>query len=106
MDKGDGTYGIKYNVYGYDRGMLEELRDFLLEGEIREGEMKKGNKVIAVANVDGQGNYNFYGYHPGDSITVRVPRERNCPPEALRFDGERSDYVEKEFEIAAIVSWC
>lgn len=104
VDKGDGTYGIKYNVYGYDRGMLEELRDFLLEGEIREGEMKKGNKVIAVANVDGQGNYNFYGYHPGDSITVRVPRERNCPPEALRFDGERSDYVEKEFEIAAIVS--
>lgn len=104
VDKGDERYGIKYGIYGYDTGMLEELKDFLLEGEIEEKDLVKGNKIIAVANMDGQGNYDFYGLHPGDAVTFRVPKEKNCPPEVLKFEGRKADYIEKELTIAAIVS--
>lgn len=104
VDKGNAVYGIKYGVYGYDTKMIDDLEDFLLEGEIREEDLEKGNKVIAVANMDGQGNYDFYGIHPGDMVTVRVPKELSCPPEVLKFDSKASDYVEKEYEVAALVS--
>ena len=57
----DGTYRIKYNVYGYDEAMIEQLNDFILEGEIQPEEIKNGNQVIVTANMDGQGNYYFYG---------------------------------------------
>lgn len=104
VDKGDETFGIRYGVYGYDAGMLNELSDFLLEGGIQVKDLEEGNKVIAVANMDGQGNYDFYGIHPGDTVTLRVPKKQNCPPEVLKFDSKASDYVEKELEVAAIVS--
>ncbi len=29
----DGNYRIKYNVYGYDEAMIEQLQDFILEGD-------------------------------------------------------------------------
>ena len=51
----DGTYRIKYNVYGYDEAMIEQLNDFILEGEIRSEEIKNSNQVIVTANMDGQG---------------------------------------------------
>lgn len=57
----DGTYTIKYDVYGYDEELLKQLEDFVLEGEIRPSEIKSGNQVVVVANMDGQGNYYFYG---------------------------------------------
>ncbi len=104
VDKGNGTYGIKYDVYGYDAGMVEELQEFLLEGEIDLKKLEKRNQIIAVANKDGQGNYNFYGPHPKDIVTLRVPKELNCPAEVLKFDADSTEYVEKQFEIAAIVS--
>lgn len=104
VDKGDGVLGIKYDVYGYDEGMVGQLEDFLLEGEIDPEEMEREGQVIAVALMDGQGNYHFYGKHPGDTVRLRVPRDRSCPEEALRFEGEAGQYTEKEFRIAAIVS--
>lgn len=104
VEKEDGTYGIKYDIYGYDTGMLEQLSDYVLEGEIVPEELEDGNKIIAVANMDGQGNYNFYGKHPGDTVTLKVPKKLNCAPEILKFQSSKKDYVEKEFEIAAIVS--
>lgn len=104
VDKEDGTYGIKYDVYGYDAGMLEQLQEFILEGEIIPEELEEGNQIIAVANMDGQGNYNFYGKHPGDIITLRVPRDLNCSQEVLAFQEAEESYITKEFEIAAIVS--
>ena len=85
VDKEDGTYGIKYDVYGYDVGMLEQLQEFILEGEIIPEELEEGNQIIAVANMDGQGNYNFYGKHPGDTVTLRVPKDLNCSREVLTF---------------------
>ena len=104
VEKEDGTYGIKYDVYGYDAELLEQLQAFLLEGEIIPEELEEGNQIIAVANMDGQGNYNFYGKHPGDTVTLRVPKELNCSPEVLKFQSPEENYITKEFEIAAIVS--
>ena len=100
----DGTYRIKYDVYGYDEGMIEQLNEFILEGEIHPEESEKRNQVIVVANMDGQGNYNFYGKKPGDAITLRVPKMDGYTDELLKFGGSEEHYIEKEFEIAAIVS--
>lgn len=104
VEKEDETYGIKYDVYGYDAELLEQLQAFILEGEIIPEELEEGNQIIAVANMDGQGNYNFYGKHPGDTITLRVPRNLNCSQEVLTFREAEENYVTKEFEISAIVS--
>ncbi|MCI8327262.1 MAG: ABC transporter permease [Lachnospiraceae bacterium] len=104
VKKENGTYGIKYDVYGYDRELLEPLKEFVLEGEIVERDLEKGNQIIAVANKDGQGNYDFYGKHPGDTVLVRVPKNLNCSQEMLKFEDSKDQYIEKEFEIAAIVS--
>ena len=104
VHKEDGTCGIKYNVYGYDASLLEQLEEFVLEGQITPEELEKGDKIIAAANKDGQGNYNFYGKHPGDTIILRVPKVQNCSPEILKFQSTEENYITKEFEIAAIVS--
>ena len=100
----DGTYRIKYNVYGYDEAMIGQLDDFILEGEIHPEEIKNGNQVIVTANMDGQGNYYFYGKKPGDTITLRVPKQENYTDDLLKFQSGQENYIEKEFEIAAIVS--
>lgn len=100
----DGNYRIKYNVYGYDEAMIEQLQDFILEGEIQPETIKNKNQVIVTANMDGQGNYYFYGKKPGDKITLRVPKTENYTDELLKFQSGEENYIEKEFEIAAIVS--
>lgn len=100
----DGTYRIKYNVYGYDEAMIEQLRDFVIEGEIQPEIIKNNNQVIVTANMDGQGNYYFYGKHPGDTITLRVPKMEKYSDELLKFQSAEDNYIEKEFEIAAIVN--
>ena len=100
----DGNYRIKYNVYGYDEAMIEQLQDFILEGEIQPETMKNNNQVIVTANMDGQGNYYFYGKKPGDKITLRVPKTENYTDELLKFQSGKENYIEKEFEIAAIVN--
>lgn len=100
----DGNYRIKYNVYGYDEAMIEQLQDFILEGEIQPETIKNNNQVIVTANMDGQGNYYFYGKKPGDKITLRVPKTENYTDELLKFQSGEENYIEKEFEIAAIVN--
>ncbi len=100
----DGSYRIKYNVYGYDEAMIEQLQDFILEGEIQPETIKNNNQVIVTANMDGQGNYYFYGKKPGDKITLRVARTENYTDELLKFQSDEENYIEKEFEIAAIVN--
>ena len=100
----DGNYRIKYNVYGYDEAMIEQLQDFILEGEIQPETIKNNNQVIVTANMDGQGNYYFYGKKPGDKITLRVPKTENYTDELLKFQSDEENYIEKEFEIAAIVN--
>ena len=100
----DGNYRIKYNVYGYDEAMIERIQDFILEGEIQPETMKNNNQVIVTANMDGQGNYYFYGKKPGDKITLRVPKTEHYTDELLKFQSGEENYIEKEFEIAAIVN--
>lgn len=100
----DGNYRIKYNVYGYDKAMIEQLQDFILEGEIQPETFPDSNQVIVTANMDGQGNYYFYGKKPGDKITLRVPKKENYTDELLKFQSGEENYIEKEFEIAAIVN--
>lgn len=100
----DGNYRIKYNVYGYDEAMIEQLQDFILEGEIQPETIKNKNQVIVTANMDGQGNYYFYGKKPGDKISLRVPKTENYTDELLKFQSGEENYIEKEFEIAAIVN--
>ena len=104
LQQEDGTYTIKYDVYGYDEELLKQLEDFVLEGEIHPSEMESRNQVVVVANMDGQGNYYFYGKKPGDTITLRVPKQENYTDEWLKFQSGQEHYIEKEFEIAAIVS--
>lgn len=100
----DGTYRIKYDVYGYEDGLIGQLNEFILEGDIDPAELKEGNKIIAVANMDGQGNYYFYGKKSGDTISLRVPKMDGYADELLKFQSGEENYIEKEFEIAAIVS--
>jgi len=57
LQQEDGTYAIKYDVYGYDEELLKQLQDFVLEGEIHPPEMESRNQVVVVANMDGQENY-------------------------------------------------
>ena len=104
VQKEDGSYGIKYDVYGYDDGMIAQLQDYILEGDVDPARMKAEDQIIAVANVDGQGNYYFYGKKPGDRITLKVPKMDGYTDELLKFQESGEQYVEKEFEIAAIVS--
>lgn len=100
----DGTYRIKYDVYGYEDGLIGQLNEFILEGDIDPAAPKEGNKIIAVANMDGQGNYYFYGKKSGDTISLRVPKMDGYADELLKFQSGEENYIEKEFEIAAIVS--
>lgn len=103
VKKEDGAYGIKYDVYGYDEEVIGGLQEFVLEGELDGGGLEE-DEIIAVANEDGQGNYMFYGKHPGDTVLLRVPKDLNCDPEILKFRSGEENYVEKEFKIAAVVS--
>ena len=59
---------LSLSVYGYDDGMIAQLQDYILEGDVDPARMKAEDQIIAVANVDGQGNYYFYGKKPGDSF--------------------------------------
>lgn len=60
--------------------------------------------MIVTANMDGSGKYFFYGKKPGDTITLRVPKTENYTDELLKFQSGEENYIEKEFEIAAIVN--
>ena len=84
--------------------MIEQLQDFILEGEVQPETIKNNNQVIVTANMDGQGNYYFYGKKPGDKVTLRVPKKENYTDELLKFQSGEENYIEKEFEIAAIIS--
>ncbi len=104
IPQADGAYRIKYDVYGYEEELLEQLGDFVLEGRIDPAKIRDGNQIVAVANRDGQGNYYFYGKKPGDTVVLRVPRMEGYTEDVLKFQNSDEYYVEQEFEIAAIVS--
>lgn len=104
VENESGSFDIKYDIYGYDEGMLSALKQYILEGEINPIELYEKNKIIVVANKDGQGNYDFYGKHQGDIIQLKVPKSQQCSKEVLKFQSPDEEYVTINVEIAAIVS--
>lgn len=100
----NGDYRLKTNVYGYDDGMLDSLSEYIIEGSIDCQSLKQDNKVILKTWVDGQGNASGIDIHPGDTITLKVPKADCEDADVLKFLGPESDYLEKEFVIGAIVS--
>ena len=78
----------KVNIYGYDDAMLEDLNDYLLEGEIDPEQMRADNSVIMKTLMDGQGNYDGIDVKPGDELTLTTISSQDVPQEALRFQGK------------------
>lgn len=101
-EKENGEYGIKSNIYGYDAQMLDGLKDYLLEGNITPRGMEQKNTVILRTLMDGQGHYDGLRIHPGDTITVKVPKSPDVPEEALKF-GDQDWFEEKDFVVSALV---
>ncbi len=60
--------------------------------------------MITMLCIDAQGNYNFYGRHPGDFIKVKVPKSQKNSDHLLKFEASPDQYIETEMVIAAIVS--
>lgn len=97
------SYRLKVNVYGYSDDMLNALNDYLIDGAIDPELLRKENSIILKTLTDGQGNTDAFDLCPGDSITLKVPKTMSLP-ELLKFESDESDYMEKEFKIAAVVN--
>ncbi len=56
----------------------------------------------------GGGYYDGIRLHPGDKITLKVPKHSSLHsvPDLLKFQSGSSHYTEKEFTIAAVISRC
>lgn len=100
-------YKLKVNVYGYEKQQLSDLSEYLLEGDIQPDSMVQHNQVILKTLMDGAGYYDGIDIHPGDYITLKVPKNTaNNNTELLKFQSDDSNYTEKDFVVSAIVSRC
>lgn len=101
VQQSEDSYRLKVNVYGYSDDMINELNDYLIEGNIDSSEIKKSNSVILKPLTDGQGNIGGVDIKPGDTVTLKVPKTMGNP-ELLKFNGMDNEYIEKEFTVAAV----
>ena len=100
-------YKLKVNVYGYGKEQLNDLSEYLLEGEINTDTLVQNNQVILKQIMDGQGFYDGIAIAPGDHITLKVPKNsETLDQDILKFQSETKNYVEKDFVVAATVSRC
>lgn len=99
---GKDSYRMKVNVYGYTDSMMKDLDDYIVDGNIDVQELKRNNSIILKTLTDGQGNTNGINVSVGDKIKLKVPKSMS-KTELLRFNGDESEYIEKEFTVAAIV---
>lgn len=105
--QGKDDFKLKVNVYGYEQAQLADLSDYVLEGSIQPRRMAAKNQVVLKTLMDGGGYYNGIRIKPGDSITLKVPKEPgDQDPQLLKFQAGEGHYVEQEFEVAALVSRC
>ena len=101
VQKEDGSYGIKYDVYGYDDGMIAQLQDYILEGDpgCSEGcadglydghpDSEKLSESAAALLLGDRRN------HPGDqSVPYRQQHEllHPCPPQRVRHYPGHGDH--------------
>jgi len=109
MAEEQGKKVLKTEIYGYDKPMLEELENYLIEGSINS--VSQENTVILQTVLDGVGN-NGLKLHVGDEITLRYPKENhgdfwpNGDHNILRMkpEGKYQDYYEeKTFIIGGVV---
>lgn len=104
VQTGENDYKLKVNIYGYDDEMLEELNEYLLEGEIRPQQMRKENSVVVKTIMDGQGNYDGIDIHPMDMLELKTISSPDMPKEALKFQGKDEWYQSKNLKVAALAS--
>ena len=104
VQTGEDDYKLKVNIYGYDDAMLEDLNDYLLEGEIDPEQMRADNSVIMKTLMDGQGNYDGIDVKPGDELTLTTISSQDVPQEALRFQGKEEWYQSQAMKVSALVS--
>lgn len=100
----DGSYKMKSNVYGYNETMINQMKDYILDGTIDPELMIKDNSVILKTWMDGQGNHNGLDLKVGDSITLKVPKVEELSNNLLKFQDKDEMYIQKRFVISAIVS--
>ncbi|WP_373217301.1 FtsX-like permease family protein [Ruminococcus sp. 5_1_39BFAA] len=101
---GEDDYKLKVNIYGYDDAMLEDMKDYILNGEINPEQMRRENSVIVKTLMDGQGYYDGVDVEPGDEITLTTVSGKEVPQEALRFQGEKEWYQSKSLKVTALAS--
>lgn len=101
VQQDEDCYRLKVNVYGYSDDMINELNDYLIEGNIDSSEIRKSNSIILKSLTDGQGNIGGVDIKPGDTVTLKVPKTMDNA-ELLKFNGADDEYVEREFTVAAI----
>ncbi|MGF0034040.1 FtsX-like permease family protein [Bariatricus sp. SGI.154] len=104
VQTGEDDYTLKVNIYGYDDEMLEELNDYLLEGEIDPEQMKRDNSVIVKVLMDGQGNYGGIDIGLGDEVPATTVSSMDVPQEALRFQGSKEWYQSQKLKVSALTS--
>lgn len=104
VEDAGGDFRLKTNVYGYEPEMIGKLSDYLLEGTIDPESLEKENAVILQTIMDGQGNYDGLKIRPGDTITLKVPKDQGVPEEVYKFQSGEEWYREKEFTVAALVN--
>ena len=101
---GEDDYAVKVNIYGYEDEMLRSMEDYVLEGEIDPEKMREENTVIFKTIMDGQGNYGGIALQPGDTFTLRTPKDRTGDPEVLKFLSPEENYDTTRLRIAAVAS--
>lgn len=109
-EEGKDKYNLKSEIYGYDDAMLEELRDFVLDGDI-DSVKNQEDTVILQTVMNGVGDWDIIRFRAGDQITLRFPKEsigwvtdENQQILGMVPEGKYADaYEEKTFTIGAVV---
>ena len=109
-EEGEDKYNLKSEIYGYDDTMLEELKDFLLDGDIDSVKYEE-DVVILQTVMNGIGDWDIIQFQAGDQITIRFPKEsigwvtdENQQILGMVPEGEYKEaYEERTFTIGAVV---
>lgn len=104
-----GNYNLKSEIYGYDDAMLEELNDFVLDGDI--DFVRQKDTIILQTVMNGVGDWDILKLRAGDQITIRFPKKSigwvtddNQQILSMLPEGKYTDaYEEKSFTIGAVV---
>ena len=108
-EESPGNYNLKSEIYGYDDAMLEDLKDFVLDGDI--DSVRQKDTIIFQTVMNGVGDWDILKLRAGDQITIRFPKEsigwvtdENQQILGMVPEGKYAyAYEEKTFTIGAVV---